>query len=232
LRKEKAVILLSGGLDSATVLSIALKNGYDVFPLTFLYGQKHHWEIDSAKKLIQHFGLNRHKIIKIDLSTIGGSALTDDFEVPKNRTEKDIGKEIPITYVPARNLIFLSIALGYAEVENVHNVFLGVNAIDYSGYPDCRPEFIQSFESTANLATKMGVERNSKIKIQTPLMDMDKNKIIQTGDELGVDYSLTHSCYDPDSEGNPCGNCDACRLRLKGFEEAGLKDPLVYPNEL
>lgn len=230
--KEKAVVLLSGGLDSATTVAIALNNGLDVLPLSIDYGQKHLWEIESSKKLIHHFGLHTHKIIRIDLSNIGGSALTDEIKIPKNRSGKDMGEGIPITYVPARNLIFLSIALGYAEVENAHNIILGVNAIDYSGYPDCRPEFIQAFETTANLATKMGVEGNDKIKIHTPLIDLEKSKIIKTGIELGVDYSLTHSCYDPDFEGNPCGECDACLLRLKGFEEAGVEDPLIYPNEL
>ncbi len=230
--KEKAVILLSGGLDSATILALAINKGFEVLPLTFLYGQKHNWEIGSAKKLVRFHNLKNHKIIKIDLSSIGGSALTDKIDVPKNRNLDEMEEGIPITYVPARNTIFLSIALGYAEVENTHTIFIGVNAIDYSGYPDCRPEFIQSFETTANLATKMGVEGNGRIKIHTPLIDMGKSKIIKTGIELGVDYSLTHSCYDPNSDGNPCGECDACILRLKGFEEAGLKDPLIYNNEL
>ncbi len=225
--KEKAVVLLSGGLDSATALAIAIQSGFKILPLTIDYGQKHIWEIESSKNLIRHFKISSHKVFKLDLSSIGGSALTDDIEVPKNRNNEEISEEIPITYVPARNTIFLSIALGYAEVKNANHIFIGVNAIDYSGYPDCRPEFIQSFETTANLATKMGVEGFRKIKIHTPLIDMEKSSIIKTGIELGVDYSITHSCYDPKSDGKPCKECDACILRLKGFEEAGLKDPLI-----
>ena len=230
--KEKAVVLLSGGLDPATVLAVALDLGYEVLPITIDYGQRHIWEIKSSKKIIKYFRIDNHKIIAFDLSVIGGSALTDDFEVPKNRYSKDLSSEIPITYVPARNLIFLSIALGYAEVQKASDIFLGVNAVDYSGYPDCRPEFINSFQQTANFATKMGSEGKKDIKIHTPLIDLNKCEIIKKGISLGVDYSITHSCYDPNSVGKSCSQCDACVLRIKGFIEAGLEDPLPYQNEL
>lgn len=232
MEKEKAVVLLSGGLDSATSLAIAFKKGYEVLPLTIDYGQRHKWEIDCSKKLIQYYNLNHHKIVELDLASIGGSALTDKFDIPKNRHIDDMSSEIPITYVPARNTIFLSIALGYAEVEKARHIYMGVNALDYSGYPDCRPEFIKSFETLANLATKISVENKIKFKIHTPLIQMTKKEIIKKGCELGVDYSLTHTCYDPNSIGDPCGCCDACMLRLKGFKDAGLKDPLNYSSEL
>ena len=228
---KKAVVLLSGGLDSATTLALALKDGFHVLPLTIVYGQKHAWEIKSAKKLIQFHGLKNHRITNLDLSAFGGSALTDEFDVPKNRSARDINDGIPITYVPARNTVFLSIALAYAEAKDACHIFLGVNCLDYSGYPDCRPEFIKAFESVANLGTKMGVE-GTQINIHTPLINMKKYEIIEAGTDLNVDYSLTHSCYDPGDDGISCGACDACSLRLQGFQEAGLKDPLYYQNEL
>ena len=228
---KKAVVLLSGGLDSATTLALAIKDDYYIFPLTIVYGQKHAWEINSAKKLVEFYGLKNHKIVNLDLSSFGGSALTDELEVPKNRGVNDMDNDIPITYVPARNTVFLSIALAFAEAMDVSSIFLGVNAIDYSGYPDCRPEFIKSFESVANLGTKMGIE-GTKININTPLIHMKKNEIIKKGLALGVDYSLTHSCYDPGNDGISCGACDACTLRLKGFQDVGLHDPLNYQNEL
>jgi len=232
LGKDKAVILLSGGLDSATALAIAFHKGYEILPLTIDYGQRHKWEIESSKKLVQHYNLIHHKIVELDLTSIGGSALTDNFDIPKNRDIEDMSGEIPITYVPARNTIFLSIALGYAEVEKARYIYIGVNALDYSGYPDCRLEFINSFETLANLATKVSVENKIRFKIHTPLIQMTKKEIIQKGCELGVDYSLTHTCYDPNSNGIPCGYCDACVLRMKGFKDAGLKDPLNYSREL
>lgn len=228
---KKAVVLLSGGLDSATTLALAMKDGYHVLPLTIVYGQKHAWEINSAKKLVKYYRLKNHRIVNLDLAAFGGSALTDELEVPKNRSINDMDDDIPITYVPARNTVFLSIALAYAEARDACHIFLGVNAIDYSGYPDCRPVFIKAFESVANLGTKMGVE-GTKINIHTPLIHMKKHEIIKTGIDLGVDYSLTHSCYDPGDDGISCGACDACTLRLKGFQDAGLHDPLNYQNEL
>ena len=228
---KKAVVLLSGGLDSATALALAMKDDYYIFPLTIVYGQKHAWEINSAKKLVKFYGLKNHKIVNLDLSAFGGSALTDELEVPKNRSVNDMENDIPITYVPARNTVFLSIALAFAEARDVSSIFLGVNAIDYSGYPDCRPEFIKAFESMANLGTKMGIE-GTKINIHTPLIHMKKHKIIKTGVDLGVDYFLTHSCYDPGDDGISCGTCDACTLRLKGFHDAGLHDLIIYQNEL
>ena len=197
---KKAVVLLSGGLDSATTLALAMKDDYSIFPLTIVYGQKHAWEINSAKRLVKFYGLKTHKIVNLDLSSFGGSALTDELEVPKNRSANDMNDDIPITYVPARNTVFLSIALAFAETKDVSSIFLGVNAIDYSGYPDCRPEFIKAFESVANLGTKMGIE-GTKIDIYTPLIYMKKHEIIKTGIALGVDYSLTHSCYDPVDDG-------------------------------
>ena len=228
---KKAVVLLSGGLDSATTFALAMKDNYYIFPLTIVYGQKHAWEINSAKKLVEFYGLKNHKIVNLDLSAFGGSALTDELEVPKNRSVNDMENDIPITYVPARHTIFLSIALAFAEARDVSSIFLGVNSIDYSGYPDCRPEFIKAFESMANLGTKMGIE-GTKINIHTPLIHMKKHEIIKTGIALGVDYSLTHSCYDPSDDGISCGTCDACTLRLKGFHDAGLHDLLNYQNEL
>jgi len=223
----KAIILLSGGLDSATTLAIAKTKGFQPFTLSFDYGQRHRVELDRAKEISERMGAKEHRVVNIDLAQFGGSALTDAIDVPKNRDYTEMAKGIPITYVPARNTIFLSYALAYAEVQGAHNIFIGVNAVDYSGYPDCRPEFIAAFEKVANLATKAGVEGEA-LKIHTPLIDLSKAQIIQKGLELGVDYSLTHSCYDPDDEGLACGICDSCQLRLKGFKEAGVDDPVKY----
>tara|TARA_B100001250_G_scaffold29241_1_gene24001 strand:+ start:706 stop:1377 length:672 start_codon:yes stop_codon:yes gene_type:complete len=222
----KAVVLVSGGLDSTTCLAMAREQGFDLYALTFNYGQRHDHELNSAKMVVDLFNIEDHSIIDIDLSQFGGSALTDEIDVPKNRDSSDMA-DIPVTYVPARNTVFLSLALAWAEVLGSFDIFIGVNALDYSGYPDCRPEYISSFEKTANLATKAGVS-GSSFKIHTPLIDMTKSEIIKTGMDLGVDYSLTSSCYDPDHKGNPCGLCDACYLRLKGFKEAGITDPLNY----
>jgi len=225
---KKAVILLSGGLDSTTTLVIAQNSGFKLFGLTFRYGQRHKFEIVAAQKIAQAYNLADHKITEIDLRTFGGSALTDDLDVPKDRNNGTMNKSIPITYVPARNTIFLSFALAWAEVLGANDIFLGVNSMDYSGYPDCRPEYIQSFANMANLATKAGVEGKQSIKIQTPLINMTKKEIIKKGLKLGVDYSLTHSCYDPEKDGISCGRCDACQIRLRGFQEAGIPDPINY----
>jgi len=226
--KNKAVVLLSGGLDSATTLAIAKNQGFEVFALSFDYGQRQRVELKKAKEIAKKLAVEDHQIMTIDMRQFGGSALTDSIDVPMNRDEEEITKEIPITYVPARNTIFLSFCLAYAEVKTAQNIFLGVNAIDYSGYPDCRPEFIAAFETLANLATKVGVEGKEKLKIHTPLIELTKAEIILKGVELGLDYSLTHSCYNPKENGNSCGSCDSCQLRLKGFKEAGLKDPIEY----
>ncbi len=226
---KKAVILLSGGLDSATTLAIARSQGFECCALTFRYGQRHKREIEAAKKIANSLGAVEHRIIDIDLAQFGGSALTDStIEVPKDRADLDNHNQIPPTYVPARNTIFLSYALAWAEVLCVFDIFIGVNATDYSGYPDCRGEFIAAFEKTANLATAAAVQRKGRYHIHTPIINMTKAEIILTGTELGVDYSLTHSCYDPDQQGRSCGRCDSCKLRLKGFAEAGLKDPIEY----
>ena len=227
--KMKAVVLVSGGLDSTTCLAIAREQGFDLYALTLNYGQRHDHELNSARMIVDFFNIHDHSIIDIDLAQFGGSALTDQIDVPKKRDLSDMD-EIPVTYVPARNTVFLSLALAWAEVLGSFDIFIGVNALDYSGYPDCRPEYISSFEKTANLATKAGVS-GSSFKIHTPLIDMTKSEIIKVGLDLGVDYSLTSSCYDPDQEGNPCGLCDACYLRLKGFNEAGIIDPLSYSNQ-
>ena len=225
----KAIVLVSGGLDSTTCLAMAREKGFDLYALTFNYGQRHDHELNSAKMIVDFFNIHNHSIIDIDLAQFGGSALTDQIDVPKKRDLSDMD-EIPVTYVPARNTVFLSLALAWAEVLGSFDIFIGVNALDYSGYPDCRPEYISSFEKTANLATKAGVS-GSSFKIHTPLIDMTKSEIVKVGMDLGVDYSLTSSCYDPDQEGNPCGLCDACYLRLKGFKEAGITDPLNYSNQ-
>jgi 7-cyano-7-deazaguanine synthase len=226
---KKAVILLSGGLDSATTLAIARSEAFECYALTFRYGQRHKREIEAAKKIANSLGAVEHRIIDIDLAQFGGSALTDStIEVPKDRTDLDNHNQIPPTYVPARNTIFLSYALAWAEVLRAFDIFIGVNATDYSGYPDCRGEFITAFEKTANLATAAAVEPKGRYHIHTPIIDMTKAEIILTGAKLGVDYSLTHSCYDPDQQGRSCGRCDSCKLRLKGFAEAGLKDPIEY----
>ena len=224
---KKAIILLSGGLDSATCLVIAKKQGYKCYGLSFKYGQRHQFEIKSAKKLARRYNISDHITMNIDLRKFGGSALTDNIQVPKKRNENKMSKEIPITYVPARNTIFLSFALAYAEVKNSNDIFIGVNALDYSGYPDCRPLFINSFEKMANLGTKNGIN-DSSIKIHTPLINMKKSEIIQKGLSLGLDFKMTHSCYDPYENGSPCGECDSCILRLAGFKQAGLNDPLEY----
>ena len=221
-----AVILLSGGLDSATALAVARRDGFDCCCLTFDYGQRHRFELEAARRVAAAAEVARHLVMPIDLRLVGGSALTADFDVPKDRSEAEMDAAIPVTYVPARNTIFLSIALGWAEVLQSFDIFLGVNAIDYSGYPDCRPEFINQFEQLANLATQAGVEHRGRFRIHTPLIQLSKAEIITLGTELGVDFALTHSCYDPGPEGRPCTRCDSCRLRQKGFEEAGLDDPL------
>lgn len=225
---KKAVVLLSGGLDSATVAAIAKDKGYLVHGLSFQYGQRHVVELERAASLAQHFDLADHRIARIDLGVFGGSALTADIDVPKDRDEAAMGSGIPITYVPARNTIFLSFALGYAEVIGAADIFIGVNALDYSGYPDCRPAFVEAFEKLANLATKAGVEGSQNFRIHAPLMDLNKAQIIEWGTKLGVDYGLTSSCYDPGIDGIACGHCDSCQLRLKGFREAGLVDPIRY----
>jgi 7-cyano-7-deazaguanine synthase len=226
---KRAVVLLSGGLDSATILAIARSQGYEPYALSFSYGQRHAWELEAAKRVAASLGAAQHRIATIDLRIFGGSALTADIEVPKGRDEGEMGQGIPITYVPARNTIFLSFALAWAEVLESSDIFIGVNALDYSGYPDCRPEFIEAFEKMANLATKAGVEGRQQLKIHTPLIALTKAQIIQKGVELGVDYGLTSSCYDPFPDGQPCGECDSCLLRQKGFRENGIEDPLRYP---
>jgi len=223
---KRAVVLLSGGLDSATALAIARSKGYELYALSFSYGQRHIWELQAAARVAESIGVAKHRTATIDLRIFGGSALTDDIDVPKGRSKDAMARGIPITYVPARNTIFLSFALAWAEVLGSSDIFIGVNALDYSGYPDCRPEFIEAFERMANLATKAGVEGRQALKIHTPLIAMSKAEIIQKGIELGVDYSLTSSCYDPSATGEPCGECDSCLLRQKGFSENGLEDPL------
>ena len=225
---KRAVVLLSGGLDSATVLAIARSQGYEIYALSFSYGQRHIWELEAAARVAATIGVAKHRTAQIDLRIFGGSALTDDIAVPKGRAMDEMSHGIPITYVPARNTIFLSFALAWAEVLGSSDVFIGVNALDYSGYPDCRPEFIEAFEKMANLATRAGVEGRQRLKIHTPLIAMTKAEIIAKGIELGVDYGLTSSCYDPSSSGEPCGLCDSCLLRQKGFRENGLADPLRY----
>jgi 7-cyano-7-deazaguanine synthase len=222
------VVLLSGGLDSATVAAIARDEGFQLFALSVDYGQRHRFELDAARRVAQSLDVTKHVVASVDLNQFGGSALTDDIAVPLDRPEDEIAHGIPVTYVPARNTVFLSLALGYAEVVGAADLFIGVNAIDYSGYPDCRPEFVAAFENLANLATKAGVEGALRFRIHTPLIHMTKAEIIRRGTELGVDYSLTHSCYSPGPTGAPCGRCDACHLRLKGFAEAGLQDPVHY----
>jgi 7-cyano-7-deazaguanine synthase len=224
---KPAVVLLSGGIDSTTTLAIALAEGFEAYALSFEYGQRHQIETEAARRVAHSLGATEHRIAKIDLRIFGGSALTNDFDVPKKRPETEIARGIPVTYVPARNTIFLAYALARAEVIPASDIFLGVNAIDYSGYPDCRPEFIEAFENLANLGTKAGVE-GRRFQIHTPLIKFSKAEIIQKAVELGVDLSLTHSCYDPSPEGIACGECDSCLLRLKGFREAGLKDPVCY----
>jgi 7-cyano-7-deazaguanine synthase len=226
----KAVCLLSGGLDSSTALGVAIRDGFQCYALSFDYGQRHSAELDAAARVARHFQTCGHRVICIDLRAFGGSALTTEIEVPKHRSPAEMERGIPITYVPARNTIFLAYALAWAEVLESSDIFIGVNAIDYSGYPDCRPEYIAAFERMANLATKAGVESRTHMHIHTPLAHLNKAGIVRLGAEVGVDFSLTHSCYDPDREGRACGHCDSCLLRRKGFEEAGISDPLGYPD--
>ena len=225
---RRAVILLSGGLDSATAAAIARQQGFALYAMSVDYGQRHRFELEAARRVAQAVGVVRHSILSVDLAQLGGSALTDSIDVPKDRPADEMAHGIPVTYVPARNTVFLSLALAYAEVVGAADIFLGVNAIDYSGYPDCRPEFIAAFTAMANLATKASVEGRLKFTIHAPLIRWTKAEIIRHGVELGVDYSLTHSCYDPDPSGTSCGRCDACLLRRKGFAEAGLVDPIEY----
>ena len=221
---EKAVCLLSGGLDSATCLALARREGYQCYALSFDYGQRHKIELDAAARVAQALGAERHLVAKIGLDAFGGSALTSAIDVPKGRSSDEMGEGIPVTYVPARNTIFLSFALAWAEVLESAHIFIGVNALDYSGYPDCRPEFIEAYERMANLATKAGVEGRTRVKIHTPLLHLTKAGIVKLGRELGLDFGLTFSCYDPAPGGRPCGQCDACLLRRKGFDEAGIED--------
>ncbi|MFO7569741.1 MAG: 7-cyano-7-deazaguanine synthase QueC [Smithellaceae bacterium] len=230
-KSTKAVILLSGGIDSATVLAIAGTLGFETHALSFRYGQRHSIELDAAARIARKHPVKKHLIMDIDLRPIGGSALTADVAVPKHTSVDEMQTDIPVTYVPARNTIFLSYALAWAEVSGACDIFIGVNALDYSGYPDCRPDYIEAYERMANLATKISVEGGQKIKIHTPLIDMSKAQIIRRGMALGVDYSLTHSCYDPTAEGLACGRCDSCLLRLKGFREAGIEDPVRYRDQ-
>ena len=222
---RKAVCLLSGGLDSATCLALARSQGFECYALSFDYGQRHRIELEAAKRVAAALGAAGHLVLRIDLRAIGGSALTAGLAVPKDRTAEEMGRGIPVTYVPARNTVFLACALAWAEVLEAADIFLGVNAIDYSGYPDCRPEYLEAFERMANLATRAAVEGRSRVKIHAPLVRLTKGEIVKLGRELGLDFRLTWSCYDPDPQGRPCGACDSCRLREKGFREAGLADP-------
>ena len=225
---KRAVALASGGLDSSTTMALALKQNFEIYALSFDYGQRHRCELEAARSVVEFLGIRHHIVASIDLRAFGGSALTSDIPVPKKREMERISAEIPVTYVPARNTIFLSMALGWCEVLSAQDIFIGVNAVDYSGYPDCRPEFLKAFERLANLATKAGVEGKSRYRIHTPLLQMTKSQIVRTGFEAGVDFSLTHSCYDPTPEGLACGVCDSCILRKRGFEEAGIPDPIRY----
>ncbi len=227
--QPRAVILLSGGIDSTTTLAIAKREGFALHALTFRYGQRHNAEIEAAKRVASKLSVEEHLIADIDLRMFGGSAITSDVPVPKGRRTDEMSQDIPVTYVPARNTIFLSFALAWAEVLEASDIFIGVNALDYSAYPDCRPEFIEAYERMANLATKGGVEGRTKTQLHTPLLRLTKAQIVKCGIELGVDYGITSTCYDPDPAGRACGSCDACQLRLKGFAEAGQTDPLEYP---
>jgi 7-cyano-7-deazaguanine synthase len=226
--KPRAVVLLSGGLDSTTCLAVAKDQDYALYALSFRYGQRHLRELDMARRVGVYFGVERHIVVDLDMRTIGGSALTGNGEVPKGRSGEDIGGGVPVTYVPARNTIFLSFALAWAEVVGAQDIFIGVNALDFSGYPDCRPEYIQAFERMAGLGTKMGVE-GRPVRIHAPLIRLTKAEIIRMGKGLGVDYAMTHSCYDPPPDRPACGRCDSCLLRRKGFSEAGIEDPIEYP---
>ncbi|MGD9222349.1 MAG: 7-cyano-7-deazaguanine synthase QueC [Desulfobacteraceae bacterium] len=225
--RKNAIILSSGGLDSTTVMAIAKDQGYDIFSLSFDYGQRHRFELEAARRVAELFRVKKHLVITMDMRAIGGSALTSDIEVPKGAPPEGADR-IPVTYVPARNTVFLSYALAWAEVIKAADIFIGVNAVDYSGYPDCRPEFIEAFQTMANLATKAGVENKIRMRIHTPLIEMTKAQIIRTGVGLGVDYAMTHSCYDPSSSGHACGQCDSCILRKKGFRQARVEDPTTY----
>jgi 7-cyano-7-deazaguanine synthase len=222
--RKRAVCLLSGGLDSSTCLALARREGYACYALSFDYGQRHRVELDAATRVAASIGVEQHLVAKIGLDAFGGSALTGDIAVPKARSAEEMGHGIPITYVPARNTIFLSFALAWAEVLESSDIFIGINALDYSGYPDCRPEYLEAYQRMANLATKTGVEGRTNLTIHAPLMHLNKAQIVQLAQELGLDFSLTHSCYDPEPDGRPCGQCDACLLRQKGFEEAGIED--------
>ena len=224
---KKAVVLVSGGLDSATTLAIAKHEGFDIYAISFDYGQRHHFELEAARRVCESQGVAELVVFKVDTSIFRGSALTNDIPVPHNRDDSQMADGIPVTYVPARNTIFLSVGLGLAESVGANDLFIGVNAVDYSGYPDCRPEFIKAFETMANLATKAGVE-GQRLNVHTPLIRLTKAEIIQRGVALGVDYGLTHSCYDPLADGTSCGECDSCQLRLRGFREAGFADPIRY----
>ncbi len=224
----RAVALASGGLDSSTAMALAQRQGFEIYALSFDYGQRHRCELDAAARVARSLGIEHHLVARINLRMFGGSALTADIDVPKGRDGSRMSAEIPITYVPARNTIFLSFALAWCEVIGAQDIFIGVNAVDYSGYPDCRPEYLRAFESLANLATKAGVEGSAKYRIHAPLLNMTKARIIKAGIEAGVDFSLTHSCYDPSPEGLACGGCDSCILRRRGFEEAGIPDPTRY----
>jgi 7-cyano-7-deazaguanine synthase len=227
-QSRKAVCLLSGGLDSATCLALARRDGFDCYALSFDYGQRHRIELEAAASVAKALGAREHRTARIDLRAFGASALTADIDVPKHRSTAEMEQGIPVTYVPARNTIFLAYALAWAEVLECSDIFIGVNSVDYSGYPDCRPEFIQAFEHMANLATKAGVEGRTLIRVHTPLITLSKAGIVSLAAELGLDFALTHSCYDPDAEGRACGHCDSCLLRKKGFEEAGVADAIVY----
>jgi 7-cyano-7-deazaguanine synthase len=228
MTEKNAVILLSGGIDSATAAAVAKEQGFELHALSYHYGQRHERELESAHRVAAFLHAKSHQVIRFDLRAIGGSALTDHIEVPKGRSEAEMSQEIPVTYVPARNTIFLSFAVALAERIGAHDIFFGANQLDYSGYPDCREEYIRAFEKMANLATKAGVEGKSRLKINVPLLHMTKAEIIKTGLRLGLDYALTWSCYDPSADGRACGLCDSCQLRLKGFEAAGMIDPIAY----
>ena len=228
MTKPRAVVLLSGGMDSATTAAIALNDGFDVHALSFRYGQRHAAELEASRRVAQRLGIRKHIVLDIDLRAFGGSALTGELDVPKDTPVEEIGQRIPPTYVPARNTIFLAFALGWAEVLGASDIFMGANAMDYSGYPDCRPEYMRAFQEMANLATQAGVEEGRRMTIHTPLISLSKREIIERGLALGVDYAITLTCYDPSADGAACGRCEACILRLKGFREAGLEDPAMY----
>jgi 7-cyano-7-deazaguanine synthase len=228
MTKPRAVVLLSGGMDSATTAAIALNDGFDVHALSFRYGQRHAAELDASRRVAERLGIRKHVVLDIDLRAFGGSALTGELEVPKDTPLEEIGRRIPPTYVPARNTIFLAFALGWAEVLGASDIFVGANAMDYSGYPDCRPEYMHAFQEMANLATRAGVEEGRRMTIHTPLISLTKREIIERGVALGVDYGITLTCYDPSPDGAACGRCDACLLRLKGFREGGMEDPAPY----